>query len=498
MNVFHEYDKMPRNYREIYYKVRFKSGKEMHSEVSKIVSKMAKKPYLVKEQREDLEALKALLEFKYNDEDIHENYDNFQKYFRKTKRTTNIEIRKKVNQLLRESHFTHAHNKEYVAKMKEMIHSLGEEVMEEVNEFVIAEKNRIKEYQQNASKRISIGGAINKELEVISPKIIKESKMKNNFFTNLTFDKDRIGFFITPDVGKDREIVTEYIKKANSSTLLNFEGLDDEDENYFITFTQKEDLAFMSFLLSMKFMQNPLEGVKLLGISLPTIIMRCKFNGMNIKEPEFYELNFNRFYQSIRTVTPLNRLQTNEDDDTVRFVINSLMDKTKIETELHLACYLHYNFLLPITNYLLNRQEYFKENNIIMPLDEYKKKRDDIYQRLIIEGKANVKWKNEIELFKLVKKHYSDAIFQYRARWLEYQSLDIYIPSLKIAIEYQGQQHYEPIEFFGGEEAFIYRKKMDQLKEKKCKDNGIKLILWKYKDVVSKANLNKKMKELLK
>ena len=30
--------------------------------------------------------------------------------------------------------------------------------------------------------------------------------------------------------------------------------------------------------------------------------------------------------------------------------------------------------------------------------------------------------------------------------------LDIYLPDLKLAIEHQGEQHYQPITVFGGEE----------------------------------------------
>ena len=75
------------------------------------------------------------------------------------------------------------------------------------------------------------------------------------------------------------------------------------------------------------------------------------------------------------------------------------------------------------------------------------RKREEIYQQLMLSGDAKIKWKNEAELFKLVVKHYPDAIFQYRADWLDKQSLDVYIPGLKTAIEFQGQQHYEPVEF---------------------------------------------------
>ena len=44
--------------------------------------------------------------------------------------------------------------------------------------------------------------------------------------------------------------------------------------------------------------------------------------------------------------------------------------------------------------------------------------------------------------------------------------LDIYIPDLKLAIEYDGIQHFKPIEFWGGKEAFEKQQQRDQLKNK--------------------------------
>ena len=38
------------------------------------------------------------------------------------------------------------------------------------------------------------------------------------------------------------------------------------------------------------------------------------------------------------------------------------------------------------------------------------------------------------------------------------------LPLLRTAIEYQGIQHYHPIEFFGGEEALLTRQELDRQK----------------------------------
>ena len=53
---------------------------------------------------------------------------------------------------------------------------------------------------------------------------------------------------------------------------------------------------------------------------------------------------------------------------------------------------------------------------------------------------------------------------------------------LRCLIEYQGRQHYEPIEDFGGEENFNIQKSYDEKKRHYCEENKIKLIEIPYWD----------------
>lgn len=71
-------------------------------------------------------------------------------------------------------------------------------------------------------------------------------------------------------------------------------------------------------------------------------------------------------------------------------------------------------------------------------------------------------------------------IFDKRLEWLGIQSLDIYSERYNFAIEYNGIQHYEPLEFFGGQKAFIYRNFLDAKKEFLCAKNECKLFVVKY------------------
>lgn len=120
-----------------------------------------------------------------------------------------------------------------------------------------------------------------------------------------------------------------------------------------------------------------------------------------------------------------------------------------------------------------------------------KQRRTEIYSQLVLQGKTSPKWKTEAQLFALVSSVYPDAVYQYRVEWLHRQSLDVYIPSLKIGIEYQGRQHYEPIEHFGGDEHFRHQQENDRKKKLLCDNNGVKLIDWPYTEKVTKENLRK-------
>ena len=106
--------------------------------------------------------------------------------------------------------------------------------------------------------------------------------------------------------------------------------------------------------------------------------------------------------------------------------------------------------------------------------------RTKIRTRLTAEGVIKPKWKHELSLFHAVRKKYPDTLYQYRPEWLGRQSLDLYIPSIRTAIEYQGIQHYMPVGFFGGEEALSQRQELDQAKRLLCKENAVRLIEWPY------------------
>jgi len=103
--------------------------------------------------------------------------------------------------------------------------------------------------------------------------------------------------------------------------------------------------------------------------------------------------------------------------------------------------------------------------------------------------------RGEREIFKILDKiiikYERQKIFIYcRYKWP--LKFDFYIPEIG-CIEFDGIQHYEPIEYWGGINNFKEIKKRDQIKKNYCKDNNIPLYIIKYDE-----NIEEKMKEILK
>ena len=57
---------------------------------------------------------------------------------------------------------------------------------------------------------------------------------------------------------------------------------------------------------------------------------------------------------------------------------------------------------------------------------------------------------------------------------------DFYLIKHNICIEYDGMQHFKPIEYWGGVDTFNYILMKDEIKNEYCKNNNIKLIRIKY------------------
>ncbi len=125
----------------------------------------------------------------------------------------------------------------------------------------------------------------------------------------------------------------------------------------------------------------------------------------------------------------------------------------------------------------------YREANIIFKALENELKRiiresENVYRKernipMVGEG-----WINETDLYYKIKEEFANekVISHGMPQWLGKQHLDIYLPEKNIGIEYQGDQHQEPVDFFGGKEGFENRIKLDNKKKELCQKNNCKLI----------------------
>jgi hypothetical protein len=96
--------------------------------------------------------------------------------------------------------------------------------------------------------------------------------------------------------------------------------------------------------------------------------------------------------------------------------------------------------------------------------------------------------KGEIEITNFLKNNKINYLPQHKfenCKNINQLSFDFYLPKLNICIEYNGKQHYEPIEFFGGINKFNQQIINDKIKKEYCHNNNIPLIIIKYNENVN-------------
>ena len=69
---------------------------------------------------------------------------------------------------------------------------------------------------------------------------------------------------------------------------------------------------------------------------------------------------------------------------------------------------------------------------------------------------------------------------------------DFYLPNYNICIEYDGEQHFKPKKFYGGDKYLNKRIKLDKIKNNYCKENNIKLIRIPYTEFKNIEDILKK------
>lgn len=104
-------------------------------------------------------------------------------------------------------------------------------------------------------------------------------------------------------------------------------------------------------------------------------------------------------------------------------------------------------------------------------------------------------WVSETMLYHIIKEIYPniEVLRHYRPAWLDGLELDIYIPSKKLAFEYQGIQHFQAVEHWGGQAKLEIQKEHDSRKKRICEEKGICLICINYDEELTNDYVAKKI-----
>lgn len=91
-------------------------------------------------------------------------------------------------------------------------------------------------------------------------------------------------------------------------------------------------------------------------------------------------------------------------------------------------------------------------------------------------------WVSETQIYRIVCRLFPEEqiLRHYRPEWMDGLELDVYLPGRKLAIEYQGQQHFHPIKPWGGMEALLELQARDARKVQICRQTGVHLVIVDY------------------
>lgn len=106
-------------------------------------------------------------------------------------------------------------------------------------------------------------------------------------------------------------------------------------------------------------------------------------------------------------------------------------------------------------------------------------------------------WVREMQLLNLVRSILpgEEVIHNCFPQWLHRLQLDVYVPARRLALEHMGEQHYRPLEYFGGQDALESIRRRDQRKRAICKERGVLLVDVRYDEPLTRENIERLIRE---
>ena len=304
-------------------------------------------------------------------------------------------------------------------------------------------------------------------------------KLSNKGIYDIEGEKEYIKIFFFVNGSKPSYVLKEFCKNADEFRELSNPLPDDSTYNYMAKFRKSrvDDLKFVEFC----FMKQSLtSGSSFSGYGLYyTSIEHFSHAIIDFQDPVpsgFWKLTdeeYNSGQEVLKELYKYSSMPYNECslplDMPYLFITSTIQMK----------------YLMEISS------EITKEDR-----NRYKEKYNAIYQSLLDTGEVKAKWKSEFNLYQIVVKMYPDAIYQYHSLWLGGQSLDVYVPSIRTGFEYQGIQHYQPVDYFGGEDSFKKNVERDARKKELCKENCVNLIEIRYDETLTANKVKSKIDAL--
>ncbi|RDV22976.1 hypothetical protein DXK91_05245, partial [Parageobacillus toebii] len=332
----------------------------------------------------------------------------------------------------------------------------------------------------------------------------KQEDMKNQHKINLLLLKKHqfvkqpdisapYKIYFTKKIGKTYYTALELAQYASEHIILDNLFEDDDSVNHLVTYTEDkfEDFMLMCHILNRGIFRNnddPL-GFSIYGVNIEDILISCEtlmgHSQTSDLIKEAYQYNYNSF------MTNDSNYQLH-----VEAVRDRLMSYYNLEYKKQLADKLYKDILKSVFEENLKSLHAYRKGLEVLPYEVLQRKKKEIQNKLILERKIPIRWKSELALFELIASHYPSAIMHYSPTWLQPQHIDVFVPELNVAFEYQGEQHFKPIDYFGGEEALKKRIHLDNRKKNLCTENGVILIEWLFNEPITKAMLSKKLKEV--
>ncbi len=314
-----------------------------------------------------------------------------------------------------------------------------------------------------------------KTMELLSsaPEIPRNSYVDAFLSQFSDIDTDHKAYFIFPESFVSQFfVISEVCKRAESFNPIKCLFPDEEKVHYLAVFDKEnmDDVLLMYHLLYTSSSQDVFGGYSLYDYPLPWYQSHLWQDGHVLRSPYLpdkiakFQGNIPYYHNPAKTVY-------------VRRNIEHILDCGYFSSELEFFLSLTRD-IMPLFQWLYEDIAMYEEKDGFK--SNWRLERTKIRTDLTAAGIIRPKWKHELSLFREIRRLYPDTLYQYRPEWLGKQSLDLFIPSIKVGIEYQGIQHFAPVTFFGGEEALLQRKELDRQKKSLCEENGIRLIEWSY------------------